>query len=154
METRKLLAETMCQKTKTEEQLLQTKTELSVVKNELSLLQKKHDKLNSENVKLRNRVVSENSLSDDDKVVKYYTGLSSFLLLKCIFDFVVVGLPNGFFASSCSPFEQFLMVLMKLRLNLGDQDLAYRFGAHQSTVSHYFSKWLDVLHQKLSVFVR
>ena len=97
----------MCQKTKTEEQLLQTKTELSVVKNELSLLQKKHDKLNSENVKLHNRV---NSFSDDNKAVKYYTGLPSYLLLKCIFDFVIVGLPNGFFANSCSPFEQFLMV--------------------------------------------
>ena len=52
-----------------------------------------------------------------------------------------------------SPFEQFVMVLMKLCLNLGDQDLAYRFGIHQSTVSCYFNKWLDVLHQKLSIFV-
>ena len=59
----------------------------------------------------------------------------------------------GSLLGCCSPFEQFLMVLMKLCLNLGDQDLAYRFGVHQSTVLHYFNKWLDVLHQKLSVFV-
>ena len=153
LETRKLLEEAVCQKTDTEKQLLEVKSELSEVKNELSLLQKKNDKLNAENDKLRKRVVGESSLTDDDKAVKYYTGLPSYLMLQCIFDFVIVGLPNGFFASSCSPFEQFLMVLMKLRLNLGDQDLAYRFGIHQSTVSWYFNKWLDVLHQKLSVFV-
>ena len=104
----------------------------------------------TENDKLRRRVVSESSLSDNDKAVKYYTGLPTYVLLKCVFDFVIVGLPNGFFASCCSPFEQFLM---KLRLNLGDQDLAYRFGVHQSTVSRYFNKWLDVLHHKLFVFV-
>ena len=27
-------------------------------------------------------------------------------------------------------FQQFVMILMKLRLNLGDQDLAYRFGVN------------------------
>ena len=72
----------MRQKTDTEAQLLQTKIALSEVKNELSVLQKKHDRLNSENVKLRSRVVSESSLSDDDKAVKYYTGLPSYILLK------------------------------------------------------------------------
>jgi len=35
---------------------------------------------------------------------------------------------------------------MKLRLNIGDQDLAYRFGIHQSTISRYFNKWLDILY--------
>ena len=60
---------------------------------------------------------------------------------------------NLFSGCSCSPLQQLLIVLMKLRLNLGDQDLAYRFGIHQSTVSRYSSKWLDILYHKLSVFV-
>ena len=42
---------------------------------------------------------------------------------------------------------------MKFRLNLGNQDLGYRFGVHHSTVSRYFSRWLDILYTKLSVFV-
>ena len=88
-------------------------------------------------------------------MVKYYTGLPSYELLKTIFEFVTVGLPSWFFTSSCSVFEQFVIVLIKLWLNLGDQDLAYsyQFGIHQSTVSRYFNKWLDVLYEKLSPFV-
>ena len=45
------------------------------------------------------------------------------------------------------------MVLMKLQLNLGCQDIGYHFGVHYSTVSRYFDKWLDVLYYRLSVFV-
>ena len=153
LEARTLLAEARQQKTEVEEQLTQIKTELAEAKDEISRLQKKNDKLNSENVKLQSRVISERFLSNDDKAVKYYTGLSSYEMLKCIFDFVTIGLPAGFFACTCSPFEQYIIILMKLRLNLGDQDLAYRFGIHQSTVSRYFNKWLDVLYKKLSVFV-
>ena len=32
-------------------------------------------------------------------------------------------------------FQQFVMILMKLCLNLEDQDLAYRFGVNQSTIA-------------------
>ena len=46
-----------------------------------------------------------------------------------------------------------MMVLMKLRLNLGDQDLAYRFQVTQSTVSRYFNRWLDVLYTCLSCLI-
>ena len=43
-----------------------------------------------------------------------------------------------------SHFQQFLMVLMKLHFNLGDQDLAYRFGVNQSTVSRNFKRWIYI----------
>ena len=43
---------------------------------------------------------------------------------------------------------------MKLRLNLGDQDLGYRFGVNQSTISWYFKKWIDVMHVRLSPLVK
>jgi len=71
-------------------------------------------------VKLHGRVISENSLSNDDKAVKYYTDLPSYEMLKYIFDFVTIGLPSGFFACTCSPFEQYIIILMKLHLNLWD----------------------------------
>ena len=43
---------------------------------------------------------------------------------------------------------------MKLQLNLGDQDLAYRFQIGQATVSQYFNRWLDVLYSNLSFVIR
>ena len=49
-----------------------------------------------------------------------------------------------------SNFDYFLMTLMKLRLNCGDQDLAYRFAINQSTVSRAINKWIDILFAKLS----
>ena len=44
---------------------------------------------------------------------------------------------------------------MKLcdRLNLGDQDLAYRYGINQSTVTHYLGKWIDIMYIRLGHLV-
>ena len=50
-------------------------------------------------------------------------------------------------------FDQFLLVMMRLRLNARVQDLGYRFNIHPSTVCRYFSKWLDVLYTKLPCFI-
>ncbi len=36
--------------------------------------------------------------------------------------------------SSLSPFQQVLLTLMRLRLNLSIQDLGYRFYVHNSTL--------------------
>ena len=45
------------------------------------------------------------------------------------------------------------MTLMKLRHNFGDTDLAYCFNVDKSTVSRYFSKWLELLYVKLSFMI-
>jgi len=50
-------------------------------------------------------------------------------------------------------FEQLILVLMKLRLNHGDQGLAYRFGISHSTVSQYFGKMMELLYVRLSCLV-
>ena len=46
------------------------------------------------------------------------------------------------------------MVLIKLRLNLFDQDLAYRFGISQSTVSRYFKIWITIMFVRLQPLVK
>ena len=81
------------------------------------------------------RVLSEGNL------VKYFTGLPKFLVLKVIYNFVSKEIPV---------FDQYLLTLMKLQFNVSDKDLAYRFGISQACVSRYVSKWLDVLSSKLS----
>ena len=47
-----------------------------------------------------------------------------------------------------------MVVLMKLRLNVGDQDLAFRYGVSQSTISRYFSKWIDVMYVHLKPLIK
>ena len=42
--------------------------------------------------------------------------------------------------------EEFFLVLTRLRLGLCEQDIAYRFGISQSTVSRIFNTWINLLH--------
>lgn len=67
---------------------------------------------------------TEPSLRDDNTNVKYYTGLPSFGVLMALFTFVrgCIEFTNR---SALSLFQLLVLVLIKLRLNLDDQDLAF-----------------------------
>ena len=56
--------------------------------------------------------------------------------------------------SVLSEFDQLIMVLLKLQLNLMDQDIAYQFGVHQTTVSRNFRKVMNVLYSRLKPLIR
>jgi len=49
--------------------------------------------------------------------------------------------------------DELLLTLMKLRLNLLNEDLGYRFGIHKTSVSKIFHKWLHILYVKLKAFI-
>ena len=122
--TKQELAKTSNELSQVKSELLATNDQIAVVKAELTEEKKVNARLMSENSSLSKRVVSEQSLSEDDKMVKYYTGLPSFDLLNAISELVIADVPTNLFSGcSCSPLQQLLIVLMKLRLNLGDQDL-------------------------------
>ena len=53
-------------------------------------------------------------------------------MLKVVFDFVVQPFSR---AHKLTGFQEFLVVLLKLRLNCCCQDLAYRFDVSVSTIS-------------------
>lgn len=94
-----------------------------------------------------------NQITDNDKMTKFYTGLKSWKLFQIIYRFVLPGIQ--FFSSpntskkSLPLMEQFLLVLMRLRLNLSEQDLAYRFNISQGTVSKHLRLWIDVMFVRL-----
>ena len=86
-------------------------------------------------------------MSDENKV-KFYTGLPSFTVLIAIFNFITT---HG---SRTHSFREYIAVLMKLRLSLYDQDIAYRFGIHQSNVSRHFRKWIDIMFIRLKPLIK
>ena len=45
--------------------------------------------------------------------------------------------------------DELLLCLMKLRLSLMNEDLAYWFAVAKSTVSRIFHKWLDVMYVRM-----
>ena len=75
--------------------------------------------------------------------VKFYTGLRNFEVLQTVFDFVA---PPATQRTKLTPFQEFVLTLIKLRLDLPFQDIACRFGLSVTTVSRIFSKWLTIYY--------
>ena len=80
---------------------------------------------------------SENALQKDE-LVQFYTGLPNLKVLKAVFT-LIVPVISADFNSKLGQFQEFIIVLMKLRLNCQVQDLAYQSGVVVSTVfQEYF----------------
>ena len=72
-------------------------------------------------------------------------------VLKCSFDFV-----SPFFtrrATTLNKFQEFISVLIKLRIIVPYQDLAYRFEILISTVSRIMLEWLTMMDIHLSPLI-
>ena len=93
------------------------------------------------NKKLKNQIDEATfKLIKDKKKVQFYTGLPDIHVFKHVFNLIENYVPANN-ASTMTKLQEFCIVLMKLRLNLLEQDIAYRFGISQPTVSRIFEKW-------------
>ena len=86
-----------------------------------------------------------------DRKVRFHTGLPSTEILFTVFDHVSISITRR--SQTHCKFQEFVMVLMKLRLNIPFQELAYRFQLSPPTVSRMFSSWLIVKDSRLSPLV-
>ena len=106
------------------------------------------------NKKLKNQIDEANfKLIKDKKKVQFYTGLPDVHVFKHVFNLIENYVPANN-ASTMTKLQEFCIVLMKLRLNLLEQDIAYRFGISQPTVSRIFEKWLLVMARRLSFLIK
>ena len=99
----------------------------------------------------RQEPFTENYFMNNDDKVKFYTGLPCFDVLKTTFDFISPHIRRR--SLTLSLFQEFIIVLMKLRLTVPFQDLAYRFDASLSTVSKIFQAWMTVMDIRLSALI-
>ena len=74
---------------------------------------------------------------NNQDVLQFYTALPSWIIFKAVFDLVSSSLPTSPNAK-LSTFQMIVMFLIKLRLNLFDEDIRYRFSVHRTTVSRNF----------------
>lgn len=88
----------------------------------------------------------------DDGQINFYTGLGNHKTLKILFDFVSPHVPHTTH-NKLSNFQQLVLFLIRLRLNLETQDLGYRYNVSQETACRTFNKWLDIMHIKLKKIV-
>ena len=96
-----------------------------------------------------NRLTTE--LENDNHKVHFYTGLPSYEILIKAFDHISAHVTRK--SLHLSKFQEFVMVLLKLRLNAPLQDLAYRFRTSVSTVSRTFAAWMVVMDARLSPLI-
>ena len=101
---------------------------------------------------LRDREISLDSLRDDVRKVRLYTGLPSFATLMTLFLFLEPYIPEST-RISLPKGSKLLLVLMKLRRNFPIQDLAYRFGISKATASRTFLAVLHVMFVRLQRYI-
>ena len=97
------------------------------------------------------RVFNQDYFRGDDDRVKFYTGLPSFEVLMRTFAFVEPYVNRR--SLYLNKFQEFIMVLIKLRLNVPQQDIAYRFNVSRSIVSRVFSALLITMDIHLSPLI-
>ena len=128
--------------------------EISHLRGQLNAAKEENKMLIVHSNKLQEQIeehsLSEASFKDDDEKVLYYTGLTTWELLEKLFVYVKPHLKQQ---SSLSPFQQLLVTLMRLRLNLYGQDLGYRFKVHESTISRMFDHTICILYNKLKPLI-
>ena len=92
-------------------------------------------------------------IASNDEAVKFYTGLPTCSvfeqvlahLLSCSSPTLAVKSHTATNVRLCDA-DRLLLTLMRLRLGLLVQDLAYRFGISESTVSDIFLAWIDAMY--------
>ena len=113
-------------------------------------------------------VFSIHRVKNNQKLLSFYTGFSSFLMFMACFNFLhdsakVVRTcmgsrtaPDDAMQHGSKPgskpklelMEQFFLVLVRLRLGLKEVDLADRFKVHPSTVSRTVTTWVNLMYHK------
>ncbi|XP_076071975.1 uncharacterized protein LOC143043658 [Mytilus galloprovincialis] len=106
-------------------------------------------------------------IKDDDSATKFYTGLPTFTVFLWLFNYLCAKSSRMQYwkgdgntpskdrvrvsTSRLQPIEQFLAVMMRLRLGLYVRDVADRFSISVSSYSSYFTTWLNLIHAELEV---
>ena len=149
-----------------EEQTVPEEQEMSVPAREFKALQEEYKSLQEDyrlrveeqdrlgkNFPLGRGFPDEATLKGDDKLTNFYTGLPSFGIFVSLLNFVTKKTSeNPSYKLTC--FQSFLLTLMKLRLNLSNYDLGFRFCIHETTVSRVLIRWLQLIDIRLSPLIR
>jgi len=75
-------------------------------------------------------------------------GIQEWCVFYSLYRFITCDLPDN---PKLTKFSMLIMFFIKIRLNLFDEDIAFRFDVHSSTVSRNFHRVLDVLAVKTTL---
>ncbi|KAM7310279.1 hypothetical protein ISCGN_007192 [Ixodes scapularis] len=89
--------------------------------------------------KVEEATFTTEAFKEDNEKVNFYTGLPTFIALMAVFN-MLEGHVRHTAQNSLGKFEEMMVFLIRLRLHLTIQDIAYRFHVSASTVSRVFEK--------------
>ena len=92
-------------------------------------------------------------MKDDDEQIHFYTGLPSYVAFTTLLSLLSSVMPP-YEKRGINPSDQLLMVLMKLRQAMTNQDLGYRFNIDMTRVSKTFQLWIDTMATQLIPLVK
>ena len=100
--------------------------------------------------------ITKEQLLENNDMVTYYTGLPNFETLMLVFELAQKVILNSKEHGNrkLTNFDKFLLVMVKLRLNLQNKDLGYRFKISKSSISQISHKWLNILYYALKFLIR
>ncbi|XP_051564149.1 uncharacterized protein LOC127446884 [Myxocyprinus asiaticus] len=108
--------------------------------------------LKKENMELRESLdkisLTEASFRNDPEKVRFYTGLPNYFVFETVMLLLVPHMKGDKYAK-LSKFQQLLLTLMRLRLDLKNQDLAYRFGVKVATVTRTVHRIINIMFATL-----
>lgn len=108
------------------------------------------EEVNRKQFRCHNPQFNASSIENDDKKTTFYTGLPNHATFLWVVTHCSDELPSS---RLLSPHDIVLLVLMKLQLNLVNQDLAYRFGISKALVSQLVALSLGVLANQLKFLI-
>uniref|UniRef100_UPI00358FBA78 uncharacterized protein isoform X2 n=1 Tax=Myxine glutinosa TaxID=7769 RepID=UPI00358FBA78 len=113
-------------------------------------------RLITENMNLRSQLQDESispvSFEQDKDKVKFYTGLPSYITLMTVFSLIEPFIPISN-KITMTAFQKYVLVLMKLKMNLHFQDLAYRFRLSKPMVSKTFRSVINIMFYRLKSLI-
>jgi hypothetical protein len=94
-------------------------------------------------------------LEGNNECTRFYTGLTSWSIFNHLVTFLCTACPAlTSVHSKLSPFDGLLLTLMRLRLNLRMDDVAYRFNIGPSTACDIFSRYIDLIYAHLKFLIK
>ena len=158
----------------TKNELFDICTEYEKMSSTVASLEKKAFDLEQQLMQLRKSLFSIEKLEKDESAVRFYTGFPNFASLHAVFEYFEPKLDHIHYwrgptsayiadlhyqqtSSSSKPgplrtlshLEEFVLVLMRLRVGLFLNDIADRFGISVGHASKIFTTWINFLFHEL-----
>nr|CAI5825498.1 unnamed protein product [Callosobruchus analis] len=93
------------------------------------------------------------AFQNSDTKTLYFTGIPMFTALKKVFSLIEPYVTVTYKSAVKDPFKQFMITMVKFRLNLPFIFIAHHFSVSEQTVSRIFFKVINIMYYRLKNFV-